>query len=71
MVDFYYIRNWPQEGGTVEKTKLFTSKELKKATDHYNDNQILGQGGQGTLYKGMLVDGRIVKIKKSTKVDEG
>ncbi|KAI8011990.1 putative wall-associated receptor kinase-like 13 [Camellia lanceoleosa] len=40
--------------GSVEKTKLFNSEELEKATDHYNENRILGQGGQGQAYKGML-----------------
>jgi serine/threonine protein kinase len=56
--------------GHVEKTKLFTSKELEKATDHYNKSRILGHGGQGTVYKGMLDDGRIIAVKMSTKVDE-
>ncbi|XP_052181544.1 wall-associated receptor kinase-like 10 isoform X4 [Diospyros lotus] len=56
--------------GNVEANKLFTSKELEQATDNYNMNRILGQGGQGTVYKGMLTDGKIVAIKKSKKVDE-
>ncbi len=55
----------------VEKTKLFSSKDLEKATNHFNVNRILGQGGQGTVYKGMLVDGKIVAVKKSKVIDEG
>ncbi|KAJ0485526.1 putative protein kinase RLK-Pelle-WAK family [Helianthus annuus] len=54
----------------VGRTILFTSHELEKATDNFNENRILGKGGQGTVYKGMLVDGRIVAIKKSKVVDE-
>nr|GEY81168.1 hypothetical protein [Tanacetum cinerariifolium] len=45
-------------------------QELEKATDQYNENRILGRGGQGTVYKGMLADGTIVAIKKSLLVDE-
>ncbi|KAI9400848.1 hypothetical protein POPTR_001G040628v4 [Populus trichocarpa] len=56
--------------GSIQKTKIFTSKELEKATDRFNDNRILGQGGQGTVYKGMLADGMIVAVKKSKIVDE-
>ncbi|MBA0827589.1 hypothetical protein Goarm_012361, partial [Gossypium armourianum] len=56
--------------GKVEKIKVFTSTELEKATDYYNENRILGQGGQGTVYKGMLTDGNIVAIKKSKLVEE-
>ena len=36
---------------TVEKAKLFNLKDLKKATDNFNVNRILGQGGQDTIYK--------------------
>ncbi|KAL2462626.1 wall-associated receptor kinase-like 8 [Forsythia ovata] len=35
----------------VEKTKLFTAKELDMATDRFNESRILDQGGQVTDYK--------------------
>jgi len=48
----------------VDKAILFSLDDLEKATDHFNMNRVLGKGGQGTVYKGMLVDGTIVAVKK-------
>ncbi|XP_024174194.2 wall-associated receptor kinase-like 1 [Rosa chinensis] len=53
----------------VERIKVFKSKELQSSTDNFNVDRIIGQGGQGTVYKGMLTDGRIVAVKKSKMID--
>ncbi|KAG2395588.1 Wall-associated receptor kinase-like 2 [Vigna angularis] len=48
----------------MDKVKLFSLKELEKATDNFNTNRVLGKGGQATVYKGMLIDGTIIAVKK-------
>ncbi|ERN00518.1 hypothetical protein AMTR_s00102p00052310 [Amborella trichopoda] len=44
--------------------KIFTDKELRIATNNYNESNILGAGGFGTVFKGTLDDGTMVAIKK-------
>ncbi|XP_031285974.1 putative wall-associated receptor kinase-like 11 isoform X1 [Pistacia vera] len=56
--------------GNIQKLKFFTENELEKATDSYNETRILGQGGQGTVYKGMLEEGRLIAVKRLKKVAE-
>ncbi|KAK8478249.1 hypothetical protein V6N11_037083 [Hibiscus sabdariffa] len=56
--------------GSGQPTKIFTTQELAKATDNYAESRVIGQGGNGTVYRGNLCDGRVIAVKKSKTVDK-
>ncbi|KAK6133510.1 hypothetical protein DH2020_032756 [Rehmannia glutinosa] len=57
-------------GSVLPEMTLFKIEELEKATDKFSEGRVLGKGGLGTVYKGMLSDGRIVAVKKANITDE-
>ncbi|KAM0824092.1 hypothetical protein ACQ4PT_070425 [Festuca glaucescens] len=50
--------------------KIFHEEELQRATDNFSEKQVLGHGGHGTVYKGLLKGNVEVAVKKCKTIDE-
>ncbi|OIV95605.1 hypothetical protein TanjilG_23836 [Lupinus angustifolius] len=49
--------------GGGRAAKLFTGREIKKATNDLSTDRLLGIGGYGEVYKGILQDGTVIAVK--------
>ncbi|TVU13812.1 hypothetical protein EJB05_37240, partial [Eragrostis curvula] len=52
--------------------KLYSREEIKLATNNFNDSEIIGQGGQGIVYRGHNLDpdNNLVAVKRCKGIDE-
>ncbi|KAL2957087.1 hypothetical protein AAZX31_18G124200 [Glycine max] len=61
---------WQLEDQTPQPTKrrhrssVFTLREMEQATFSFSDDNLLGKGGFGRVYRGTLKSGEVVAIKK-------
>lgn len=53
--------------GTIIQFSFF---ELEQATDRFSDANLIGQGVSSNVYRGTLLDGRIVAIKRLKALSE-
>ncbi|XP_048496212.1 wall-associated receptor kinase 1 [Beta vulgaris subsp. vulgaris] len=56
-------------GRSMDALKVFTAQDLEIATNNYSDKFIVGRGGFGVVYKGILPNNQHIAIKRSLKVD--
>ncbi|CAN6238690.1 unnamed protein product [Urochloa humidicola] len=49
---------------------LFTQEELEAATNRFDERNVIGKGGNGTVYRGTTKDGEAVAIKRCRLANE-
>ncbi|KAL6952683.1 non-specific serine,threonine protein kinase [Sarracenia purpurea var. burkii] len=52
------------KASTYFGVQVFSYTELEEATNHFDPSRELGDGGFGTVYYGVLQDGRVVAVKR-------
>ncbi|XP_040383446.1 wall-associated receptor kinase 3-like [Oryza brachyantha] len=49
--------------------KIFSEEELQQATNKFDKQQVLGQGGNATVYKGLLKGNKEIAVKRCMTID--
>ncbi|XP_059077443.1 cysteine-rich receptor-like protein kinase 42 isoform X2 [Cryptomeria japonica] len=48
----------------IEQVTIYNYETLRDATANFNPSNLLGKGGFGEVYKGKLLDGKVIAVKK-------
>ncbi|XP_048331781.2 putative receptor-like protein kinase At1g80870 [Ziziphus jujuba] len=57
-------RTIPFDSSAPLKLQRFSHKELKNATNDFDAANVIGKGGSGTVFRGMLGTGKLIAIKR-------
>ncbi|KAK1376536.1 putative serine/threonine-protein kinase PBL28 [Heracleum sosnowskyi] len=63
-VEYWQLEDQKPPAKRHQGSLVFTLKEMEKATRSFSDENFLGKGGFGRVYKGILQSGEVVAIKK-------
>ncbi|XP_041007376.1 protein NSP-INTERACTING KINASE 1-like isoform X1 [Juglans microcarpa x Juglans regia] len=61
---FFDVKDRHHEEISLGNLKRFHFRELQSATNSFSNKSILGKGGFGNVYKGVLQDGTVVAVKR-------
>nr|XP_027076568.1 probable LRR receptor-like serine/threonine-protein kinase At4g30520 [Coffea arabica] len=54
---------WKQAASKLKGVQVFTYTELEIATNKFSAANVIGNGGYGVVYRGILTDGTVAAIK--------
>uniref|UniRef100_A0A2N9GJY9 non-specific serine/threonine protein kinase n=1 Tax=Fagus sylvatica TaxID=28930 RepID=A0A2N9GJY9_FAGSY len=54
----------PFDSSAPLKLQRFSYRELKQATNAFDTANVIGKGGSGTVFRGILRDGKLIAIKR-------
>uniref|UniRef100_A0A6N2KFE1 Protein kinase domain-containing protein n=1 Tax=Salix viminalis TaxID=40686 RepID=A0A6N2KFE1_SALVM len=61
---FFDVKDRQHEEVTLGNLRRFQFRELQISTNNFSNKNILGKGGFGNVYKGILHDGTVVAVKR-------